>query len=180
MNDAIFFFFHNLAHQSQFVDAVIIFFAKYFPYAVLIAAGIFLLMHHEVLKAEAPAVVFMEKKKEFFVLFFSASFAYIAAKLLKILFHTARPFVEFPQVQSLFAETGYAFPSGHTAVFSAIAFTIFFTHKKAGYFFISFALLIGLVRIMAGVHFPIDILGGFVLGAIVAVLVNRFWNLKSN
>ena len=34
-----------------------------------------------------------------------------------------------------------------------------------------FALLIGLARIIAGVHFPIDILGGFVLGGIVSFLV---------
>jgi undecaprenyl-diphosphatase len=52
-----------------------------------------------------------------------------------------------------------------------IAFAIFLTHKKAGYWFMFFALLIGLARIIVGVHFPIDILGGFILGALIAYLV---------
>lgn len=168
MNETIFFFFYNLAHQSSFLDKSIVFFAVYFPYALIFVAGIFLLMHHEVLKAEAPFVVFMEKKREFLALFFSGFLAYLTASLLKILFQTPRPFDVFTQVYSLFTETGYAFPSGHATVFSAIAFIIFFTHKKAGYIFMFFALLIGLARITAGVHFPIDILGGFVLGILVA------------
>jgi membrane-associated phospholipid phosphatase len=35
-------------------------------------------------------------------------------------------------------------------------------------------LLIGVARIIAGVHFPIDILGGFCLGFLVAYLFNKF------
>lgn len=174
MDNTIFLFFYSLAHQSPLLDCVIVFFAVYFPFVVLIVAGIFLLMHHEVLKAEAPFVVLMEKKKEFLALFISASFAYVTATLLKILFGTPRPFEALSQVSSLFLEKGHAFPSGHAAVFSAIAFTIFFTHKRAGYVFLFSALLIGLARIVAGVHFPIDILGGFVLGAGVSCLVRKY------
>ena len=37
-----------------------------------------------------------------------------------------------------------------------------------------FALVIGVARIMLGVHFPGDILGGFVLGALVAYAVAYF------
>jgi len=53
----------------------------------------------------------------------------------------------------------------------ALAFAIFLTHKKVGYWFMFFALLIGIARIIVGVHFPIDILGGFILGALIAYLV---------
>ena len=80
----------------------------------------------------------------------------------------------FDHVQTLFLETGYAFPSGHTAVAAAIAFAIFFINKKIGYLFMSFALLIGLARIVAGVHFPVDILGGVVLGGGVSWFVAFF------
>ena len=37
-----------------------------------------------------------------------------------------------------------------------------------------FALLIGVARIIAGVHFPIDILGGFIIGFIVAYFIKKF------
>ena len=56
----------------------------------------------------------------------------------------------------------------------ALAFAIYFLHKQAGYWFMFFALIIGVARIMAGVHFPLDILGGFVLGALVAYLVKMY------
>ena len=174
MNNTIFYFFYGLAHQSVFLDNIIIFFAFYFPFIVVILAGLFLLFHHEVLKAEEPFQVFMEKKKEILMVFFSGVVAWILAYILKFLIHTPRPFDVFSQVRSLITENGYAFPSGHATFFMALAFSIFFLHKKAGYYFIFFALLIGLARIAAGVHFPADILGGFILGAVVAYLVEKF------
>jgi undecaprenyl-diphosphatase len=174
MNEIIFFFFYNLAHQSVFFDKVIVFFAVYFPFVVVALAGLFLLFHHEVFKAESPFRVLLEKKKEFSVVFFSGFLAYLISVLLKVLFHTLRPFLALPNVQSLFFESGFAFPSGHATFFSAIALSIFFLHKKVGYVFMVLALIIGLARITAGVHFPIDILGGFVIGGIVSYLVAYF------
>ncbi|OGI68731.1 hypothetical protein A2738_00275 [Candidatus Nomurabacteria bacterium RIFCSPHIGHO2_01_FULL_42_15] len=166
MNNTIFFFFYNLAYKSDFFDNLVTFFAVYFLYVVIALAFLFLFRRFN--------------WKEIILLCISGGSAWIVAKILKILIHTPRPFDAFTEMQSLFAETGYAFPSGHTMVASAIAFAIFFTNKKAGYVFMFFALIIGLSRIIAGVHFPIDILGGFVLGAFIAVLLNRVLNLKFN
>jgi undecaprenyl-diphosphatase len=160
MNNQIFLFFYNLAHQSQVFDKVVIFFALYFPYVVVISAAVFLLFYYK-------------KLKEFFLVFFSGVLAYIFSYILKYLFHTLRPFDVFPQVYSLIPENGFAFPSSHATFFMALAVAIFFYHKKAGYVFMLFALLIGIARITAGVHFPIDILGGFVLGGLIAYLVAR-------
>jgi membrane-associated phospholipid phosphatase len=55
----------------------------------------------------------------------------------------------------------------------ALAVSIFFSHKKMGYVFIALAFVIGFARIAGGVHFPVDILGGFILGALVAYLVKN-------
>ena len=176
MNNSIFFFFYNLAHRSALADSIIVFFAVYFIYIVIVLAGLFLLFYHKVLPSQNPVKEFISKWREFILLGASGGLAWSLVKILKILIHTERPFDIFGNVQSLFLETEYvyAFPSGHTAVASVIAFALFFTHKKAGHVFMFFALLIGLARIAAGVHFPIDILGGFALGAIVAYLVAYF------
>jgi undecaprenyl-diphosphatase len=173
MNISIFYFFYNFAHQSVLLDKLIIFFAVYFPYLVIILAGLFLLFHHDVFKAENPYQVFFKKKKEILGAFVTGVSAWVLAYVLKFLIHIDRPFVALTGVQSLVPESGFAFPSGHATFFMALAFSIYFRHKKAGYWFIAFALIIGLARIMAGVHYPIDILGGFVLGALVAYLVKN-------
>ncbi len=55
----------------------------------------------------------------------------------------------------------------------ALAVALFFHHKKTGYLFMLFAVIIGIARIAGGVHFPIDILGGIVLGATVAYFVKN-------
>ena len=168
MNETIFYFFYNLAHQSVFFDNLIIFTAVYFPLVVDLLAFLFLLAHHDILSSTSPFAEFAKKWKEICFVFFSGGFAWIIAKVLKILINIPRPTVALPNVHSLFNETGYTFPSGHATFFMALAVTIFFFHRKAGYVFIFFALLISLARIIGGVHYPIDILGGFVLGSLVA------------
>ncbi|KKQ08185.1 MAG: Bacitracin transport permease protein BCRC [Parcubacteria group bacterium GW2011_GWB1_36_5] len=173
MNNQIFFFFYNLAHQSAFFDNLVIFFAVYFPFIVIFLAGIFLLMHHEIFKAESIFQILMQKKKELLLAFLSSFLAYFLAVILKLLFHTSRPFLDLPNVQALFSETGFAFPSGHAAFFGALGVALFLTHKKAGYIFMFFAFIIGFSRVIAGIHFPIDILGGFVLGVIVAYFLKK-------
>ncbi|MFA6524438.1 MAG: phosphatase PAP2 family protein [Candidatus Paceibacterota bacterium] len=179
MNNTIFFFFYNLAHRSEFFDKFVVFIAHTFPYIVIFLAGIFLLFHHDVLLSKNPFKVFAKRWKEIVLVFFSGIFAWCISQVLKLLIHTPRPFVEFQNVSSLIPETGFAFPSGHATFYMALAFAIFFSHKKIGYLFIFFALLIGVARIVAGVHFPIDILGGFILGILTAYLV-RFLYKKLN
>lgn len=174
MNETIFFFFYELAHQSPLFDQVVTFVAVYFIYIVIVLAITFLLFHHDFSFSWSPIRESINKFKEFILLFLSAGLAWVLAnKVLKVLIHTPRPFDVFPEVQSLFAETGYAFPSGHTSVAAAVAFALFLNHRKTGYVFIFLALVIGIARIISGVHFPIDILGGFVVGALVA-LICRF------
>lgn len=174
MNNQIFYFFYNLAHKSEIFDQIAVFFADTFPYVVVMLAGLFLLFHHEIAQAEDPFRVFWEKKREIIKVFGASFLAYFISEIFKFLFHTPRPFVALLDVSSLFTQGGYAFPSGHATFFSALAFSIFFMHKKAGYVFMVFALLIGVARIVAGVHFPVDILGGFILGGVVAYLVAYF------
>src|SRR3989344_7471100 len=120
MNNQIFFFLNNLTHQSAFFDNLVTFFAVDFIYIVIVLAFLLLFFYKQ-------------KWQDFALLCLSGGAAYVLSQVLKVLIHTPRPFESFHEVQPLFLETGYAFPSGHTMVAAAIAFTLFFIHKKAGY-----------------------------------------------
>ena len=176
LNNQIFFFFYGLAHRNPFLDKVIVFFAQTFPYIVILLAIVFLLFHHEILsfnkKSFEQKILALETKwREIVLVFFSGVFAWCVAYALKKIIQSPRPFNFLPKVIALLSEKDFSFPSGHATFYMALAVAIFLNHKKAGYIFIFCALLIGIARIAAGVHFPIDILGGYILGAGIAYLV---------
>ena len=160
MNEAVFYFFYNFAHKSVLVDQAVVFTALYLPYLVPFLAFAYLLFYRR-------------SFKDFIFVFFTAGVAVVISKILKILIHTPRPPLALEGVQSLFEKTSYAFPSDHATFFMALAVAIFFINKKAGLVFLALALLIGIARIVVGVHFPIYILGGFILGAVVAYFAKK-------
>ena len=176
MDKQIFFFFYNLAHQTIFLDKTVVFFAVIFPYIVIVLAGVYLLLHHENLRSRNVFSNLFKKWKEIAIVFFSGISSWFLADVFKVIMHTPRPFIKYTNVTSLFFENGFAFPSGHATFFMALAFAIFLSHRKVGYVFILFAFLIGIARIIAGVHSPVDILGGFILGALTAYLVRFLYS----
>ncbi|MBU0612092.1 phosphatase PAP2 family protein [Patescibacteria group bacterium] len=183
MNDKIFLLFYDFAHRSYFFDKLVVFIAHVFPYVVVVLALLFLFFHHEVLSFEklafrqaSPFKKFAKKWREIVLVFFSGVFAWCLAYVLKFFIHAQRPLLELPNIVPLVSKSDYSFPSGHATFFMALATAIFFSHRKAGCIFAFFALLIGLARIISGVHFPIDILGGFILGIFVAYLVRFLYN----
>jgi membrane-associated phospholipid phosphatase len=93
----------------------------------------------------------------------------ITVELLKILIRRPRP------IGASFLETSYSFPSGHAAIsvalYGFIAFLLWKRSKsqlKRG-MILAVALLlmlfIGFSRVYLGVHFPTDVLGGYMVGA---------------
>jgi undecaprenyl-diphosphatase len=64
-----------------------------------------------------------------------------------------------------------SFPSGHAAMaFAAASVLSYFSPRLAPAFFL-LALAIGFSRVYVGVHYPLDVLGGAVLGCVVGALV---------
>ena len=148
-----------------------IFFAQYFPYLVILLAIIFLLFHHEVFDKSKPFKALVQKWKEIFFISLSVLIAWFFALILKIVIHTPRPFISLHNIVPLLRPTDFSFPSGHSAFFMALAVAIFLCHKKAGYLFFIFALIIGISRIIIGVHYPLDILGGYLFGGLISYLL---------
>lgn len=100
--------------------------------------------------------------------------------VLKGVFRRPRPFYVdptlffSPEKISVMLPSATSFPSGHTAVAFASAFLIFATFKKTGILAIILACLIAFSRMYFFLHYPTDILGGIVVGAIIALIANAF------
>lgn len=75
--------------------------------------------------------------------------------------------------------TDYSFPSGHTMHGFAAATVVFLHNRRAGILALCLAALIAFSRLYLFVHFPSDIVGGMIIGILVALLVCRLWKLQS-
>jgi membrane-associated phospholipid phosphatase len=96
---------------------------------------------------------------------------------LKILFAQPRPFHLDPGL-ALVPESGYGIPSGHAQTSLIVYFPLAswaqncFRKKRSVIYSITILLilLIGFTRLYLGVHFPTDLLGGWLLGVILLAL----------
>jgi membrane-associated phospholipid phosphatase len=66
-----------------------------------------------------------------------------------------------------------SFPSDHAVAAFAIAFTVAIVSTRAGALFLAAATVLSLARVVAGLHYPGDVLGGAAIGLVSALLV--FW-----
>ena len=108
----------------------------------------------------------------------SALVAVLASNVLKNYFQIVRPYLLNYNFHPLLSISDYGFPSSHAAVFSAIGVALLFVNRRAGTCACILALVIGAARIFAGVHTPLDILGGYLLGTLIAVITGYLLTKK--
>lgn len=102
----------------------------------------------------------------------SVSAAYLVKLLIGLIRFRNRPFISLPEVQPLIGNpiTIHAFPSGHATIAFALATAIFFIDKRWGTGMLLLAAIVSAGRVLVGVHFPIDVLSGAILGSATAIV----------
>jgi undecaprenyl-diphosphatase len=105
--------------------------------------------------------------------------AYLAVDVaLKPLIARARPFDALPDVQVVgWRPVTYSFPSGHSASAVAGAFVVSLMLPELRALLWALAIGIAFSRIYLGVHYPVDVAGGALVGWAIGVIVTggRHW-----
>ncbi len=154
LNQQLFQILYMSAHRNGFWNAAAIFFAEWLPY-LLVAAFLVLAYyqkgwrHKLYLFCEGALAIILSRG--------------VVTEVIRFFYHHPRPFSVYHFVP-LFAEVGWSFPAGHAAFFFALAGTVWFANRKWGWWFFALSVLNGAARVYAGVHWPMDILGGAAVG----------------
>lgn len=156
---------NDLAGVSRLFDYLVIFFANYLQYFLI---GVFLIL------LAASSYSRRKKIRILFIVFVSSLIARFGiTTIIRFFWHRPRPFLIYP-THRLFTDNAYSFPSGHASFFFAFAAAIYFYNKRWGAWFFLAGALMAVSRVIAGVHYPSDILGGMLIGIAVAYAVRRF------
>ena len=83
----------------------------------------------------------------------------------------SRPFDEIAVTTLLYQPTDSSFPSNSAAILFAIAVAVWLGNRKAGPIFFIIAAVHSFARVVAGMHYPMDVIGGALIGASLAVTV---------
>jgi undecaprenyl-diphosphatase len=94
----------------------------------------------------------------------------VLVKIAASLHQDARPFVRDGVHPYFGHSTDNGFPSDHTTYSALLAFLVLHYSRKLGIGLMIISLLIGSARVAAGVHHGQDIIAGFLIGAVGAVL----------
>jgi len=114
------------------------------------------------------------KKEQVRHALFAVVSAWLVGETIKVLFPTVRPYlVNGKPPLTLTMPGGSSFPSGHTAGAFALATMIWLHDRKVGWLYLISALLVGVARVLANVHYPVDILAGAVLGIFTSFGVEK-------
>jgi undecaprenyl-diphosphatase len=153
-NEAIFSWLHGFVGKSGVIDAFAIFFATYLPY--LVALGFFVLVFYQIgarrkwyLAVEGALAIILS--------------CGIITTIIKFFYNHPRPFDVY-KFTALIGEAGPSFPSGYATFFFALATVIFYVNRKWGFWYFLSAMVISVARVYVGVHWPLDIFGGLIVG----------------
>lgn len=175
LNQELFLAVNALVSVSFFWDMFFFVLTTGFGAAIFILIVSYVVIHRH----RTPGTVLQSviaRYRELFTIGISLVLTWGLVQLLKVLYAIPRPFLSFHDITVLLTYgANDSFPSGHSAMFAALATSIFPYHRWLSLLVAFLALLIGFSRIYVGVHYPLDVLAGFCIGILVSLGIRRLF-----
>ena len=119
-----------------------------------------------------------DTKKQILKAFIFTSIAILISQCISHVYYHPWPSVMEVGRTLIYHAPNGSFPSDHMLIFSSIAFSYLFSaQRKLGIFLLIMAWLVAWSRVYLGVHFPLDMLGAFLLAFALNFFGLKLWNL---
>lgn len=91
--------------------------------------------------------------------------------LIGLVWFRDRPFARLIGTEEIiFHQPDKSFPSDHATLGFSLAFGLWLAgYKKLGWFLLVWTVVFSLARVIVGVHFPLDIVAGLIVGGLMAL-----------
>ncbi len=144
-------------------ESIIIFLAKYLYLIVIGITFLFILFSPKKVRLQFILLTIL-----------SLLVAFMVGRVLSIFIINPRPFVEgnFLPLVSHIPNNG--FPSEHALLVFTLALSVYYVNKKVGILLLILGVLVGVGRILTGVHHILDILGSIIISIFVVSSVYLF------
>jgi len=144
---------NSLAAQCSWFDKLMVFLAEYLIYLMAVFGLVYLFFTYQ------------KKWKELLKVFLAIILSrLIITEIIRFFYYRPRPFLTH-QVNNLVShDISGSFPSGHIAFIFPLIYFLALANKKIGITFIILGVLMGIARIYVGIHYPLDILCGIIIG----------------
>lgn len=164
-NISLFFLIYNLNSHSSILNNLMLFGATYLIYVTI------LLMFIVAFKGK------MKERKALILAVLAIPIAILLIKLIHIFINEPRPFVTYNFLPLTDNTPDASFPSRHATIASLVAFSYLYFKSKWSTLFLIIMIWIGISRIYVGVHYPLDIIGGFIVAIVSLAAALQFKKL---
>lgn len=147
---------HDMTGQSALLDGLARFAANDLIYAVVLVAAA-LWVHRQGLRVGLAVVV-------------AVVVALVAGKVLGTVWVEQRPFVADHFTPLISHSADNSFPSDHLLALGAVFGACWVAARWLAAFTALLAVLVACARVWVGVHFPVDVAGGFVVGTVIGLV----------
>ena len=96
--------------------------------------------------------------------------AFVLAKIGAHVISSPRPFIQSGVAPLIASSQDNGFPSDHTLLLGAVAAVVTVANRRWGLLFWALAAVVGMARVYARVHHPVDVLGSLVIAALALAL----------
>jgi undecaprenyl-diphosphatase len=159
---ALFKYLNSITLQFPYLNFLFIFLSKYLPYVLTFIVVWLLFIWHKSL---------FHKFRLVFTFILTLGLAYFLMYIFAhLVWPRQRPFFDISSTNKLIEAFGTSFPSKHAFFFFLLAYFVWSIKRSIGLWFFLGASLISVNRIVVGVHYPLDVLSGALLGLCFGVL----------